>query len=96
MHIVHAKYKFTDVKDVIDQLSHLNTHQKADLLQVLMEKAKMFDGTLAVYPQKSAFGTRPQCQASTCKAISYALHSPVYFQNRIGPPCCTRCANTSK
>ena len=45
-----AKYKFADVKEVIDQLTHLNTQQKADLLQVLMENAQMFDGTLGVYP----------------------------------------------
>ncbi len=37
-------------KDVIDQLMHLNTQQKADLLQVLMENAQMFDGTLSIYP----------------------------------------------
>ncbi len=47
-----AKFEFTDVKDIIDQLTHLNTQQKADLLQVLMENAKMFDGTLSVYPHK--------------------------------------------
>ena len=52
MHILDARYKFTDVKDVIDQLTHLNTQQKADLLQVLMENAQMFDGTLGVYPHK--------------------------------------------
>ena len=33
-------------------LTHLNAHQKADLLQVLQENNKMFDGTLAVYPHK--------------------------------------------
>ncbi len=36
-HILDARYKFTDVKDVIDQLTHLNTQQKADFLQILME-----------------------------------------------------------
>ncbi len=51
-HILGARYKFTDVKDVIDQLTHLNTQQKADLLQVLTENAQMFDGTLCVYPHK--------------------------------------------
>jgi hypothetical protein len=33
-------------------LTHLNTHQKADLLRVLLENDKMFDGTLGVYPHK--------------------------------------------
>ncbi len=31
-------------------LTHLNTNQKADLLQVLQENDKMFVGTLGVYP----------------------------------------------
>jgi hypothetical protein len=33
-------------------LTHLNAHQKADLLQVLQENNKMFNGTLGVYPHK--------------------------------------------
>jgi hypothetical protein len=33
-------------------LTHLNAHQKVDLLQVLQEKDKMFDGTHVVYPHK--------------------------------------------
>eukprot|EP00804_Cyclotella_cryptica_P022337 CCRYP_015614-RA/>CCRYP_015614-RA protein AED:0.58 eAED:0.70 QI:34/0/0/0.66/0/0/3/0/128 len=33
-------------------LTHFNTQQKADLLSVLMENSKMFDGTLGVYPHK--------------------------------------------
>ena len=49
-HILDARYKFTDVKDVIDQLMHLNTQQKAELLQVLMENAQML--TLSIYPHK--------------------------------------------
>jgi hypothetical protein len=96
-HIFDAKYEFTDIKDVIDQLTHINAQQKDDLLQVLMENAKMFDGTLGVYPlTKSVFGTRPQCQAGTCKAVPGALHSPVHFQKRVGPPRCTRHAHTSE
>ena len=98
-HILDARYEFTDVKDVIDQLTHLNTQQKADLLQVLMEKAQMFNGTLGIRhisTQKSAFGTRPQCQAGTCKAIPHALHSSVHFQKRLEPSCCTRRAHTAK
>jgi hypothetical protein len=33
-------------------LTHLKAHQKADLLQVLQENDKMFDGNLGVYPHK--------------------------------------------
>ncbi len=33
-------------------LTYLNAHQKADLLWVLQESNKMFDGTLGVYPHK--------------------------------------------
>jgi hypothetical protein len=50
--ILDAKYEYTDVRQVIDQLTHLNMHQKADLLQVLEKHQKMFDGTLGVYPHK--------------------------------------------
>ena len=42
-HILDARYEFTDAKDVIDQLTHLNTQQKTNLLQVLNENAQMFD-----------------------------------------------------
>jgi hypothetical protein len=35
-----------DVTDVVNKLTHLNAHQKADLLWVLHENSKMFDGTL--------------------------------------------------
>ncbi len=50
--ILDAKYEKTDVVDVVKGLTHLNAHQKADLLQVLQENNKMFDGTLEVYPHK--------------------------------------------
>jgi hypothetical protein len=47
-----TKYKWTDVAEVIDKPLHLNIHQTADLLQVLHEYEKMFNGTLRVYPHK--------------------------------------------
>jgi hypothetical protein len=50
--ILDAKYNWTDARDVVDKLSHLNTHQKADLLEILRENEKMFDSTLGVYPHK--------------------------------------------
>ncbi len=50
--ILDAKYEKTDVAEVVKRLTHLNAHQKADLLQVLQENNKMFDGTLGVYPHK--------------------------------------------
>jgi hypothetical protein len=50
--ILDAKYKQTDVVEVMKGLTHLNTHQKADLHQVLQEKKKVFDGTFGVYPHK--------------------------------------------
>jgi hypothetical protein len=50
--ILDAKYEKTDVAEVVKGLTHLNAHQKADLLQVLQENDKMFDGTLGVYPHK--------------------------------------------
>jgi hypothetical protein len=50
--ILDAKYERTDVADVVKTLTHLNAHRKADLLQVLHENNKMFDGTLRVYPHR--------------------------------------------
>jgi hypothetical protein len=50
--ILDAKYEWTDVAEFVKRLTHLNTHQKADLLQVLQKNDKMFNGTLGVYPHK--------------------------------------------
>ncbi len=50
--ILDAKYEKTDVVELVKGLTHLNAHQKAELLQVLQENGKMFDGTLGVYPHK--------------------------------------------
>jgi hypothetical protein len=50
--ILDSKFDRTDVVEVVKGLTHLNAHQKADLLQVLQESDKMFDGTLGVYPHK--------------------------------------------
>ena len=46
--ILDAKYAKTDVAEVVKGLTHLNAHQKVDLLRVLQENDKMFDGTLRV------------------------------------------------
>ena len=50
--ILDSKYKWTDVADVVDKQTHLNIHQKADLLQVLCKNKKMFNVTLGVYLNK--------------------------------------------
>eukprot|EP00804_Cyclotella_cryptica_P012509 CCRYP_017702-RA/>CCRYP_017702-RA protein AED:0.50 eAED:0.50 QI:0/-1/0/1/-1/1/1/0/231 len=50
--ILDAKYEWTDVADVVDKLTHLNAHQKKDLLQVLQDNKKMFEGTLGLYPHR--------------------------------------------
>ncbi len=47
-----AEYERTDVVEVMKGLTHLNAHQKSDLLWALQENDKMFDGTLGVYPHK--------------------------------------------
>jgi hypothetical protein len=51
--ILDAKYDKTDVAEDVKELTHLNLHQKADLLQVLQDDKKMFNGTLGVYLHKS-------------------------------------------
>ena len=43
--ILDAKYENTNVRDVVDGLTHLSALQNADLLEVLLENQKMFDGT---------------------------------------------------
>jgi hypothetical protein len=50
--ILDTKYENTDVRDVIDGLTHLSAQQKGDLLEILLENQKMFDGTLGVYPHR--------------------------------------------
>ncbi len=50
--ILDAKYERMDVVEVLKGITHLNAHQKADLLCVQQEKNKMFNGTLGVYPHK--------------------------------------------
>ncbi len=50
--ILDAMYEKTDVVEVAKVLTHLNAHQKADLLWVLQENKKMFDETLGVNPRK--------------------------------------------
>jgi hypothetical protein len=50
--ILDAKYEKADVAEGVKGLTHLSAHQKADLLRVLQENNKMFDGTLGVYPRK--------------------------------------------
>jgi hypothetical protein len=50
--ILDAQYEWTDVTDVVNKLTHLNTQQKADLLRALHENSKMFDGILATYPHQ--------------------------------------------
>jgi hypothetical protein len=43
--ILDAKCEKTDVVEVVKSVTHLNTHQKADLLWVQQENNKMIDGT---------------------------------------------------
>jgi hypothetical protein len=50
--ILDAKYEWIDIADAVDKLTYLDIHQKADLLQVLHENEKIFDGTLGVYLHK--------------------------------------------
>jgi hypothetical protein len=47
-----AKHEKADLVEAMKGLTHLNAHQKADLLWVLQENKKMFDETLDVYSHK--------------------------------------------
>ncbi len=62
--ILDAKYEKTDAVEVMKGLTHLNTHQKADLLWVLQEIEEMFDESLEVYPYKKVhFGIDPNAKS---------------------------------
>ena len=50
--ILDAKYEFTDVATVVNDMQHLDQNQKDDLLNVLRKHQQMFDGTLGIYPHK--------------------------------------------
>ena len=41
--ILDAKYNFTSVRDVVNQLKHLSQKQKDDLHQILSKHEKLFD-----------------------------------------------------
>jgi hypothetical protein len=47
-----AKYENVQIDYVVNPLECLSTQQKDDLKQVLSEFAKLFDGTLGVYPHR--------------------------------------------
>lgn len=40
---LETKYKWTEVIDVTDKLTHVNAHQKADLLKALKENSEIVD-----------------------------------------------------
>ena len=50
--IIDAKYDFTSVRDVVNQLKHLSQRQNDDVHKILSKHEKLFDGTLGVYPHK--------------------------------------------
>jgi len=45
--ILDSKYVWMDVAKVIDMLTNSNVYQKADLLQILQDNEKMWNGTLS-------------------------------------------------
>ena len=50
--ILDARYKWTDVRDIVENQTHLTACQKCDLLDVLKCHQKLFNGTLGIYPHK--------------------------------------------
>ena len=47
--ILDTKHQQTEITNVLDKLTHLNTNQKTDSLQVLQNNSKMFDVILDIY-----------------------------------------------
>jgi hypothetical protein len=50
--ILDAKHEIVQIDDVVNQLEHLYTRQKADIKQVFGQFTKIFDGNLGVYPHQ--------------------------------------------
>jgi hypothetical protein len=71
--ILDAKYERSDVVEVEKRLTHLNAHQKVDLLLVLQENDKMFDELLGVYLYKQGL-TKCTSPETILKQIVYFFH----------------------
>ncbi len=94
--ILDAKYEKTDVAEVKKGLTHLNTHQKADLLWVLQENKEMLDETLNVYPHKTVhFDIDQKCQVCAFYALPSTLNPCEDFQKGVWPSCWTWCISTT-
>ena len=79
--ILDAQYEWTDAADVVNKLTHLNAHQKADLLQALQENSKMFDGTLGIYPhQKVHIELLPGAKHHAFATLPSFLHALNHIQ----------------
>ena len=50
--ILDAKYEWTDITKLVNDMAHLDQAKKDDLLSLLQRHAKMFDETLGAYPHK--------------------------------------------
>ena len=52
MEILDAKYEAISTDEVVDQCTHLDDEQKAELKQVLKGFQKLFSGKLGTYPHR--------------------------------------------
>jgi hypothetical protein len=87
--ILDVKYDKADVAEVVKGFTHLNAHQKADLLQVLQENNKIFDGTLGVCPHKKVHNDiNPNAKPVTSNPFED-------FQKGTRPSCQTRCSSST-
>ncbi len=89
--ILDAKYEKKDIVEVVNGLTHPNAHQKADLLWVLQEKDKMFDGTLGVYPYKRYILTLIQMPSLCILGYIQHLKSIWRLKKRNWPSCKNWC-----
>ena len=63
MEILDAKYKAISTDEVVDQCTHLDNEQKADLKLVLSGFQEQFSGKLGTYPhQKFHIDIEPKAQ----------------------------------
>ena len=71
--MLDAKYEFTEVRQVVDQLTHLNMHQKADLLKVLEAILHMDP---PVVPKNSVGSLVVSITTVTCGPVEHMYSNP--------------------
>jgi hypothetical protein len=73
--ILDAKYQWNDMNDVVAKQQYLSTKQKSDLLAILNQNDKLFDGSLRVYPHHQEHIDINPDDKITCVSLSCDTNS---------------------